>query len=183
MADDRNYHNAFYAMTEKVDNLFSKYEKTIAKPEKNEGTNYNASVNHEGGGEYRLEPPSPYFGEIFSSFSSRHSIGRKTHKIPFFKLDVKFDLSMFSGESNAENIDKWIKQVELYSNIQIIKEDEAKICLAPFRLSSTVLVWWEGKLQKGGKSSRKLISSWSEFVFALRGQFYPLDYRHKAMME
>lgn len=92
-------------------------------------------------------------------------------------MDVKFYLPVFSAESNAENLDKSIRQVEVYLCIQKIKEDEANIQLASIRSSGTALVLWEGKLQQGGKSIRKLISYWFEFVSALRRQFYPLDYR------
>lgn len=55
-------------------------------------------------------------------------------------------MHVFSGESNAESLDNWIKHVEVYYRIQGIKEDEAKIQLASLRLSGTALVWWEDKL-------------------------------------
>lgn len=102
----------------------------MTKPEKNERLYDHASVNHEGGGEQPPEPPSPSSSESSSSFSSHHSKSRKTHKNPLFKLDVKFDMLVFGGESNAENLDNWIKHVEVYFRIQGIKEDEAKIHLA-----------------------------------------------------
>lgn len=41
----------------------------------------------------------------------------------------------------------------------------------------------ERKQQQGGKNSHKLLSSRSEFISALRGQFYLLGNRQKAMME
>lgn len=105
LEEEWNYHKAFYAMAEKVDIYFAVYEKTMVKPDKKEGPDDHASVNHEGGGEKNPEPPSPSFNEITSSSSSHHSSGGKYHKNPFFKLDVKFDLHVFSGEPNAKNLD------------------------------------------------------------------------------
>ena len=132
----------------------------MTKPQNKEETNDHASVNREGGGEEPPEPPSPSFIECSIFYSSfHHSKSIKVHKSPFFKLDVKFDLLVFSGEYNAENIDNWIKQVEIYFCIQQIKEYEDKVQLASLRLSGTALVWWENKLQKGGTSNRKLLSS------------------------
>lgn len=55
--------------------------------------------------------------------------------------------------------------------------------LESLHLSGTALVWWERKLQKGSNHNGKLLSSWSKFTSALRKQFYPLGYIHKAMME
>ncbi len=80
-----------------MDKLFAEYEKTMAELKKKEGIDDHALVNHEGGGKDSLEPPSPSSSESFFSSSSSHSRGRKTHKNPLFKLDVKFDLQMFSG--------------------------------------------------------------------------------------
>jgi hypothetical protein len=54
--------------------------------------------------------------------------------------------------------------------------------LDSLQLEGTALVWWERKLQDISKCGN-LLSSWSEFKSAIRKQFYPLGYLHKAMME
>jgi len=84
-----NYRKVFYNMAEKVDKLFSEYEKTIRHEKKD--AHENRSVNHEGDGED--PPPSPS-----SSDSPHHSNqdSKHTSKKPFFKLDVKFDLLMYT---------------------------------------------------------------------------------------
>jgi hypothetical protein len=46
------------------------------------------------------------------------------------KLDVKFDLPMYNGELNAEKLDHWIKQIEVYCRVQKIVDEEAKVQLA-----------------------------------------------------
>ena len=44
------------------------------------------------------------------------------------------------------------------------------------------IVWWERKLQDRSKCGN-ILSLWSEFKSAIRKQFYPLGYLHKAIME
>jgi len=90
-------------MAEKVDNLFAEYEKTI-KTKKKEPDDH-ASVNHGSGGEE--PPPSPSSSDNYSYSSSHHSNRnqRNASKNPFFKPDVKFDLPIFRGESNAKKLD------------------------------------------------------------------------------
>ena len=83
---------------------------------------------------------------------------------------------MFNGESNAENLNNWIRQIEIYCRIWQIEEDEVKIQLASLRLSSTALIWWESKLQSS-KSVSNILSSWPNFISALKEQFYPLGYK------
>ena len=96
--EEWNYHKEFYNMANKVDKLFAKYEK-IVKPEKKNVDNH-GSVNHGVGGEE--PPPSPSPSDSSSS-SSHHYCRRHRHtsKKHFLKLDVKFDLPMYTGECNT----------------------------------------------------------------------------------
>ena len=50
--------------------------------------------------------------------------------MPHLKLDIKFDLPMYNGELNAEKLDNWIRQIEVYCRIQKFTEDVVKIQLA-----------------------------------------------------
>ena len=85
------------------------------------------------------------------------------------------------GESNAEKLNNWIRQIEVYCRIQQIMEDEANIQLASLRLSRTAFVWWERKLQSS-KNVGKLFSLWPDFISALKEQFYPLGFKQKSLM-
>jgi hypothetical protein len=38
--------------------------------------------------------------------------------MPLLKLDVKFELPIYDGEVNAEKIDNWIRQMEVYYSVQ-----------------------------------------------------------------
>ena len=70
----------------------------------------------------------------------------------------------------------------MYCKIQRIKDDETKIQLASLSLESATLIWWEAKIQEDMKKHGKVLSSWNDFVAALRRQFYPLAYMQKAIM-
>ena len=96
------------------------------------------------------------------------------------KLDVKFDLPIYDGELNAEKLDNWIKKIGVYCRVQSIDSDKSKIQLASLRLGGTALVWWEGSTQANMKRHGKTISIWSEFVSAIKKQFYPLAYMQQS---
>ena len=44
------------------------------------------------------------------------------------------------------------------------------------------MVWWEGRTQADMKKHSKILFFWSEFVSAIKKQFYPLAYMQQAMM-
>ena len=69
---------------------------------------------------------------------------------------------MFNGDDNPENLDNWIRQVEVYFCVQHIDEEEVKVQLDYLQLEGTSLVWWERKLHDRIKCGN-LLSSWSEF--------------------
>jgi hypothetical protein len=45
------------------------------------------------------------------------------------------------------------------------------------------LIWWESKNQEDLLKKGKMISSWYEFIVALKKQFYPLGYMQQAIMD
>jgi hypothetical protein len=104
------------------------------------------------GGNGASPPPSP---PSFSSSSSSTSSsplpnspkghGTIPSQIPSLKLDIKFELPIYNGEVNAEKLDNWICQIEVYCRIQKIQNDETKIQLASLRLDSVALIWWDSK--------------------------------------
>eukprot|EP00253_Pinus_taeda_P034532 PITA_34532 len=103
-------------------------------------------------------------------------------KTYFIKLDVKFDLPIYYGELNAEKLDNWIRQIDVYCRVQSIDSDKSNIQLASLRLGGTTLVWWKGRTQANMKRHGKTLFVWSEFISAIKKQFYPLAYMQEAMM-
>jgi hypothetical protein len=168
-------------------------ERNIMSP----GEGSNPSMNNEGGGDKNpgrdggngaSPPPSPppSSSSSSSSSSSKHlpeRNGKTPLQIPSLKLDIKFELPVYNGEVNAEKLDNWIRQIEVYSRIQKIQDDETKIQLASLRLDGSALIWWESKTQEEIKKNGKILLSWNDFIIAIKKQFYPLAYKQKATME
>jgi len=48
-------------------------------------------------------------------------------KAYFIKLDVKFDFPIYDGELNANKLDNWIRQIDVYFKVQNIDSDKSKI--------------------------------------------------------
>ena len=92
-----------------MEKFFSKYLKVLGH--ENEYADNSGSKNHKG--IIKEPPPSP------SSDSSHHfnCDSRHMSKKPFLKVDVKFDLAMYAEECNAENLNNWIKYIEVYYRI------------------------------------------------------------------
>jgi len=117
-------------------------------------------------------PSSPTSTGPYPSTSHPSSLHKKiASRKPLLNLDVKFNMPMYNDEPNAEKIYNWIWKMEVYYRVQKIDEDEVKLQLASLHLEVTTLIWWEG-IQKSGN----ILSSWLEFKFELRKQFYPLEY-------
>jgi hypothetical protein len=77
------------------------------------------------GGNGASPPPSPpsSSSSSSSSTSSKHlpnGHGKTPSQIHSLKLDIKFELPLYNGEVNAEKLDNWIRQIEVYSRIQKI---------------------------------------------------------------
>jgi hypothetical protein len=90
---------------------------------------------------------------------------------------------MYNEEVNAEKLDNWIRHIEVYCRIQRIKNHETKIQLTSLRLDSVTLIWWEAKTQEDMKKHGKVLSSWNDFIVAIKRQFYPSTYMQKAIMD
>lgn len=148
LEEERNFRKAFYSMAENINQVVLRLEKVEERNPEGQGS------AHGNGGEE--PPPSPSGSEGSPSSHNHNYINSKdASKKPLFKLDVKFDLPMFNGESNEEKLNNWVRQIEVRCRILQIVEDEAKIQLESLWLSSATLVWWESKLKSSknvGKS-------------------------------
>ena len=58
---------------------------------------------------------------------------------------MKFDLPTYDGEVNAEKLDFWIKQIEVYYRVHEINDDRKKIQLPTLKLGGSTLIWWESR--------------------------------------
>ena len=89
-----NFIKTFYSMVENISQLVLRLEKAKERNREGQGS------AHGNGGEE--PPPSPSESEGSpSSHHHNHRNSKDASKKPFFKLDVKFDIPMYNGESNA----------------------------------------------------------------------------------
>jgi hypothetical protein len=156
-------------------------------PSKHKGDSGDKTPNGNGGNG-ASPPPSPPSSSSSSTSSrplpnSPKGHGKTPSQIPLLNLDIKFELPMYNGEINVEKLDNWIRQIEVYCRIQKIQDDETKIPLASLRLDSATLIWWEAKTQEDMKKHGKILTSWNDFIVAMKRQFYPLAYMQKATMD
>ena len=89
---------------------------------------------------------------------------------------------MFNGEVNADKLDNWIQQLEVYLRIHNLQDDDTKIQLASLRMEDAKLVWWEAKTKEEIKKHGNMILSWLDFIAAIKQNFYPLTRMQKAIM-
>ena len=89
----------------------------------------------------------PETNQTFSSSHTSHS-NNAIPNMPYFKLDVKFELPIYNGDLDVEKLDNWIKQLEVYCRVQGITDDPSRIQLATLRMSGMALTWWESKIQQ-----------------------------------
>ena len=59
---------------------------------------------------------------------------------------------------------------------------DTKIQLASLRMEGAALIWWEAKIKEEIKKHGKIILSWTDFITAIKQQFYPLVHMLKSIM-
>jgi hypothetical protein len=184
--DEKDFRKTFFAMSEMVQVLYEDYleRKRPVLGNSSKGK----SEEEEDQPQIPPSPPStppssPSSSSSSSKSSEKKNVHKNKHEMPLLKLDVKFELPIYDGEVNAEKLDNWIRQMEVYCSVQQIKEEVTQIQLASLRLAGTALIWWQSKLQKGTQNVGNVFPSWKDFISALRKQFYPLGYKEKAIIE
>jgi hypothetical protein len=142
-----------------------------SNPSKNKGDNGDKTPKGNGGNGASPPPSPPSSSSSTSSQplpNSPKGHGKTPPQIHFLNLDIKFELPMYNGEVNAEKLDNWIRQIDVYCRIQKIQDDETKIQLASLRLDSATLIWWEDKTQEDMKRYGKILTSWNDFIVAIK---------------
>jgi hypothetical protein len=184
--DEKEFRKTFLAMSKMVKVLYEDYleRKRPVLGESSKGK----SEEEEDHPQIPPSPPSsPPSSPSSSSSSSKSNAKKNVHKnkneMPLLKLDVKFEIPIYDGEVNAEKLDNWIRQMEVYCSVQQIKDEATQIKLACLRLAGTTLILWQSKLQNGTQQVCKVFPSWKSFIYALRKQFYPLGYKEKTLIE
>jgi hypothetical protein len=143
----REFQKNLFSMSEMVKLLYDDYLEW-KRPLQGESSKKDKS---EEGEDPPKPPPSPPSSPC-SSYSSSNPTSTRTHShkhkpdMPLLKLDVKFELPMYNGEVNAENLDNWVRKMEVYRSVKQINDEETKIKLTSLCLAGTTLIWWQSKL-------------------------------------
>jgi hypothetical protein len=134
-ADDEDIRKAVMEMREMMKILMernARFQGEDSNPTKHKGDSGDKNPNGNGGNG-ASPPPSPPYSSSYSSTNSRplsnspKGHGKTPSQIPSLNLDIKFELPIYNGEVNAEKLDNWIRQIEVYCRIQKIQDDETKI--------------------------------------------------------
>jgi hypothetical protein len=126
--EEKEFRKTFFAMSEMVKALYDDYLN-----QKRPILGESSKIKSEEGEDPPKTPSSPSTSSS-SSTSSKSTTRKHSHKhkndMPLLKLDVKFELCMYGGEVNAERLDNWVRQMELYFNVQQIKDEASQMKLA-----------------------------------------------------
>jgi hypothetical protein len=184
--DEKEFRKTFFAMSEMMKVLYEDYleHKRLNLGESSKGK------NEEGEDPPQIPPSppsSPPSSPSSSSSSSKRTLRKHVHKhkqeIPLLKIDVKFELPMYDGEVNAERLDSWVRNMEVYCSVQQIKDEATHVKLASLRIAGTTLILWQNKLQNGTQQVGNVFPSWKSFISTIRKKLYPLGYKEKYLIE
>ena len=150
MGPDPQFIDSFLAIKSMVEEMYRDFRKH--KDEDSSG-----SKQDKGEDESHFHDHSKGKGKEESFFAPPNSPEHKKKEY-LIKLDFKFDLPIYDGELNAEKLDNWIRQIDVYCRVQSIDSDKRKIQLASLHLGGIALVWWEGRTQADMKRHGKTIS-------------------------
>ena len=106
-----------------------------------------------------------------ASTSSSHSGGATP-----FKVHVKFGISIFEGQIDADTIDIWLNILEVYFSVHDFSDRE-KIIFALLKAAPHVKDWWETHYEKKDETEPSLFSAvptWNYFWEAVKEQYYPM---------
>jgi hypothetical protein len=96
-----------------------------SNPSRHKGRSGDKTPNGNGGNGASPPPSPPSSSSSSSSSTSSRPLpnspkghGKIPSQIPSLKLDIKFELPIYNGEVNAEKLDNWIHQIEVYCRIK-----------------------------------------------------------------
>jgi hypothetical protein len=116
--DEKEFRKTFFAMSEMVQVLYKDY---LERKHPVLGNSLKGkSEEEEDQPQIPPSPPStpPSSPSSSSKSSEKKNVHNNKHEMPLLKLDVKFELPIYDGEVNAEKLDNWIKQMEVYCSVQ-----------------------------------------------------------------
>jgi hypothetical protein len=137
--NEREFQRTFFAMSEMVKVLYDDY---LEKKRSVQGESSKKDKSEEGEDPPKTPPSSPSSSSSSSSTSSNSTARKHSHKhkldMSLLKLDVKIVFPMYDGEVNAKKLGNWVRQMEVYCNVQKIKYEATKIRLASLHIEGVI---------------------------------------------
>ena len=109
MGPDPKFIESFLAIKSMVEEMYKNFRKH--KDEDSSG-----SKQDKGEDEWHFHDHSKGKGKE-ESFLTSHNSPVHNKKAYLIKLDVKSDLPIYDGELNAEKLDNWIRQIDVYCRV------------------------------------------------------------------
>jgi hypothetical protein len=93
-----------------------------------------------------------------------------------FKVQINFDILIFEGQIDADDVDKWLNLLERYFFVHNFLSRE-KITFALLKVVPRVKDWWETFCEQKETKETSLFSvtaTWESFRDAIKEQYYPI---------
>jgi len=109
MGRDPQFIDSFLAIRSMVEEMYKEFRKN-----KDEDSSVSKQDKREEESHFHDHSKGKRKREIFLTPPNSPEHKKKTSLI---KLDVKFDLPIYDGELNAEKLDNWIRQIDVYCRV------------------------------------------------------------------
>ena len=109
------------------------------------------------------------FSHILQQFPTWDASSSSGHATPF-KVQVNFDISLFEGLIDADDVDKWLNLLEVYFSVHNFFDRE-KITFALLRVTPHVKDWWDTYSEKRAIEEYTIfliIPTWDSFNDAIK---------------
>lgn len=73
------------------------------------------------------------------------------------------EIPSFVGEVDVENLNNWLRKLEVYFQVQGVEEDSTRIPFIRLNLSGNVLIWWETHFDSLKHETLQHVSSCKDF--------------------
>ena len=117
LVSETEFLEAFISMKAMMEILLDERAKRKKKEEESSSKDAEVKKEEKGKGVGGDGDPLDTTQNFSSSHASQSHNANANSNMPYFKLDVKFELPIYNGDLDAEKLDNWIKQLEVYCRV------------------------------------------------------------------
>jgi hypothetical protein len=115
------------------------------------------------------------FVQILRRFPMGEASSSSSHATPF-KVQVNFDIPLFEGLIDGDDVDKWLNLLEGYFSVHNFSDRE-NITFALLKVISHVKYWWDFYSEQRVMEEYEIFlvaPTWDSFRDAIKEQYYPV---------